>query len=80
MIDRKQGWVVINTGHPRTGKSYVVSDTFSYLRMDAIKRFCDGSGSDWKYWREKFNFRCVRATQRITTENYIIHHRRNSEN
>lgn len=55
------GWVVINIGHPRTGNKYIVNDTFSIKRSEAIKKFISGSGSDWNYWKKKYNFRVVRA-------------------
>lgn len=57
----KTGWVVINIGHPRTGNKYIVNDTFSEKRTNAIKKFIEGSGNDWSYWKSKYNFRVVRA-------------------
>lgn len=62
------GWVIINIGHPRTGNKYIVASTFSRTRTGAIKEFCSESGTYWKYWKEKFNFRVVRAEQTITTK------------
>jgi hypothetical protein len=56
-----KGWVIINTGHPRTGNKYIVSGTFSRKRTDSISLFIKGSGSNFRYWKEKFNFKCVRA-------------------
>lgn len=61
------GWVVINIGHPRTGKSFIVGDTFFYTRKGAVKKFVDGSGSDWAYWKSKFNYRVEKSKQTITT-------------
>lgn len=60
------GWVVINIGHPRKGNKYIVNDTFSVNRSQAIKKFIDGSGHDWDYWKKKFNFRVVRADMTIS--------------
>jgi hypothetical protein len=62
-----KGWVVINENHPSTGRAFIVADSFAYLRKDAIKKFCEGSGNEWKYWHKKFNFKCVKAQSFIQT-------------
>lgn len=61
----KQGWVVINIGHPATGMQSIVESTFSSTRTVAIKKFIKYSEKSWSYWRSKYNFRCVKATQTI---------------
>ena len=55
------GWCVVNIGHPVSGTSYIVESTYSYTRSEAIKKFVSGTNSTWKYWRNKFNFRCARV-------------------
>lgn len=60
------GWVIINQGHPRTGNEFIVTETFSQTRKKAIGKFIEGSGSDWRYWRRKWNFRAVRSTQTVS--------------
>lgn len=67
MQKEQNGWVVINIGHPRTGNSFIVSDTFSRTRTLAIKNFVNGSGDSWEYWRKKYNFRVVKSKQTIST-------------
>lgn len=66
MKHNSPGWVIINIGHPATGSKYVVPETFSHKRSDAVKRFVAGSDNTWEYWRKKFNFRVVRADIQIT--------------
>ncbi len=61
----QNGWVVINIGHPRTGNSYIVGETFSATRTGAVKHFVSGSGNTWRYWRKKYNFRVVRSKQTV---------------
>lgn len=67
MQKEQNGWVVINIGHPRTGTKYIVGETFSTYRKNAIKKFIDGSCNTWKYWKEKYNFRVVKSKQTIST-------------
>lgn len=61
MEGTKSGWVVINIGHPRTGKKYVDVETFRRTRAAAIKAFC-GTSDWWSFWRRYYNFRVVRAS------------------
>ena len=60
---------VINIGHPRNGNKYIVNDSFSYTRKDAVKKFIDGSGCSWRYWKDKYNFKVVKAESIIVTMN-----------
>ena len=62
------GWVVINVGHPRTGNKFVVSETFSNKRTDAVSKFIQGSGCNWRYWKTQYNFRVVRASNIISVD------------
>jgi hypothetical protein len=66
MTDINKGWVVMNACHPRTKGKFIVGSTFSYTRTKAIEAFIKGSGQNWRYWKEKYNFSCVKATQSIT--------------
>lgn len=66
MKSERKGWVVINIGHPSSGKKYIVNSTFSETRAEAIAEFTEGSGSNWRYWRERYNFRVVKSTQAIS--------------
>ena len=59
------GWVVINQKHPNTGYEMVVDSSFARSRSQAIKNFISGSSADWKYWREKWNYRVIKAKSTI---------------
>lgn len=67
MEDKIQGWVIINIGFPKSGKKYIVSDYFNHSKRICINEFAKGSAAGWRYWRNKFNYRCVRAEQTIKT-------------
>lgn len=69
MTSARNGWVIINIGHPRTGNEFIVNDTFAFTRRAAVKNFVAGSGGTWLYWRNKFNYRVVRANQTIIISN-----------
>lgn len=59
-----RGWVIVCIDHPMTNKSFVVLNSFRYTRRQAIKDFNDSVVS-WEYWKRKYNYRCVRATQTV---------------
>jgi 3'-phosphoadenosine 5'-phosphosulfate sulfotransferase (PAPS reductase)/FAD synthetase len=61
------GWVVINIGHPYSGSKYILSESFAFTKKGCIKDFIKDTGQTWKYWRDKYNFRCVRAEMKINT-------------
>lgn len=69
MQDKQTGWVVINIGHPRTGGKYIVASTFSRTRREAISNFTNGTNEGWRYWKQKYNFRVVKASQVVGVEN-----------
>lgn len=69
MTDTTNGWVVVNIGHPSSGTKYICASTFDYTRKAAIKSFVEGSGNSWRYWRDKYNFRVVRAKSTIEASN-----------
>jgi hypothetical protein len=54
-------------GKIRKLPEYIVGETFSTYRKNAIKKFIDGSCNTWKYWKEKYNFRVVKSKQTIST-------------
>lgn len=61
------GWVIMNDNHPANPNNLMIfQDTFSFTRSNAIKKFTDGTGDDWKWWKRKYNFKAVRATMTIT--------------
>lgn len=62
-----KGWAIINIGHPKTGTASVFSGSFRYTRRECVADFISGSGQTWKYWRNKFNFRCVKAEETLKT-------------
>jgi len=69
MKDNKtEGYVIINTGHPRTGREFVDNQSFNMYKGKCIEIFIKDSGRDWRYWYRKYNFRCVKATSIITLE------------
>jgi len=65
MKEETNGWVVVAKNHPTTNRSYIVTSTFRLTRKESISEFINGSGSSWKYWYRKFNFRCVKASNCI---------------
>ena len=67
MEDTTTGWVIENQNHPNTNTKYIVASTFRPTRKQAIKAFVEGSGQTWRYWREAYNFRAVRAYCVIST-------------
>ena len=68
MQKTETGYVIINIGHPNTGTAFMNVDSFRARKKDAIKYFIEGSGNTWKYWRERYNFRCVKAEMIIKTK------------
>lgn len=62
-----QMWCVLTRNHPTTKSGHICQSTLSYLKKDAIKKFIDGSGKDWRYWKRKFNFTCERVSVKIET-------------
>ena len=44
MESKNTGWVIINENHPMAGEKFIVKETFSRLRKDAISKFNKGSG------------------------------------
>lgn len=65
MVSESNGWVVINTNHPSTGTKYIVESTFSSTKKEAIKNFIEGTNNSWLYWKKKYNYSVVRASQHI---------------
>lgn len=65
MEEITKGWVIVNTGHPKTGTKFIVPSTFERTRTKAIANFVKGSGSNWEYWKKEYNFCAVKARQRI---------------
>lgn len=55
------GWVVVNPKHPNTGKEMLVDSSFARTRTEAINKFIEGSSKDWKFWRNKWNYRVIKA-------------------
>lgn len=38
------GWVIVNIGHPKTYKQFIVDNPFERTRAKAIKEFIQGFG------------------------------------
>ena len=60
--DNRTGWVVVNLNY-----NSILIYTFSSLRENAIKKFCDDPVR-WQKLRRKQNYQCVRADQTIKIE------------
>jgi len=71
MKQTTKGWVIVNIGHSITGEKWLNGYTFSDNKKEAIDKFINGTSYTWKQLRSKFNFRCVRATMTIETEETI---------
>lgn len=41
--------------------------SFRTKRAEAIKDFIEGSGAPWRFWKKKWNFRCVKAICSVET-------------
>lgn len=61
----ESGWVIVNIGHPVTGKKYILSNSFRWTKTLCIKEFIKYSKYSWRYWYCKYNFRAKRATKTI---------------
>ena len=59
------GWLVMSPNHPTNNRPRVMHSSFRVLKRDSIAEFIKGSGSDWKFWKKNYGFRCVRATSVI---------------
>ncbi len=68
--DSNIGWVIINIGHPKTGRQFIVHRTFALTRKEAIEIFSDGHSRKWAYFRRNLNYRAVKAQQAILTLNH----------
>ena len=67
MEEKRNGWVVVNENHPNNpSNKQVYPETFSYTRKECVAKFVGGSGSDWRYWYRKFNFRAKKAEMVVT--------------
>jgi len=68
LASTKQGWVIINIGHPTTGWVGVYDDTFKRTKKEAIAEFIKDTNEAWSFWHRKYKFRCVRAAQEISVD------------
>ena len=65
MKTAENGYVIICEDHPVTGTSYIVHGSFQNYKHLAIAYFIKDTSHTWEYWKRKYNFRCVKATQSI---------------
>lgn len=66
MKNEQEGYVIINENHPNNPKNKTIfTHTFSTLKKNCIENFIESSGKGWRYWYDKYNFRCVKATMTI---------------
>lgn len=61
----EKGWIVLSENHPNSNETFIDNTSFDIYKRDSIRKFLHESGADWKYWRTKFNFKCVKCTQTI---------------
>jgi hypothetical protein len=61
------GWVVVAQPHRRSKNSFIVGSTFSRTKSRAINSFIEGTSKPWNYWKKEYNYKCVKATSKITT-------------
>lgn len=62
---KQTGWIIYNPKHTVSGTKMICMETFASTKKRAIDSFCNGSVSDWKFWKEKFNFKVVKCEQTI---------------
>lgn len=60
------GWVIYTPAFKFTGGPQILEWTYSALRKDAIAKV--GNAKEWRIYRLKFNYICVRADCAITIE------------
>tara|TARA_R100000781_G_C4081320_1_gene127844 strand:+ start:879 stop:1085 length:207 start_codon:yes stop_codon:yes gene_type:complete len=66
MEETRKGWVIVNFDHPNNpGVKRIYPETFGYTRKDSIAKFINGSGSTWRYWYRKYNFRAMKCEMTI---------------
>jgi hypothetical protein len=68
MITKSKGYVIVSNNHPSGSEDRIFTHTFRELKRDAILHFIYNSGEDWKFWKTKWNFNCVKAEITISTE------------
>jgi hypothetical protein len=59
------GWVVMTPQHPSTNEPMIWWTGFREKKSDCIKAFVEDSSLTWRQWKNKFGFRCVRASSSI---------------
>ena len=61
MIEKTQGYVIIDTKDNKR----ILGFTYRFTKRQCIQDFIKDSGDSWKYWRDKWKFKCVNANQTI---------------
>ncbi len=61
MESKQTGYVIINSDLPTDDERRIVIDSFRYSEEDAKTAFIHETGLPWKYFHDKWNFRCVKA-------------------
>lgn len=67
MKNKNVMWCVLTHKHPNTGNGSICQSTLSRRKKDAIEKFVDGSGSDWRYWKRNYNFTCEKVVVTVET-------------
>lgn len=67
MKSKENGYVVMTPCHPYSGRQFLFHNTFRAYRRDAIAAFLQGTNETWETMRKKYNYKCVKATCTITT-------------
>lgn len=70
MKEIQRGWVIVNIGHPTNGRKSIFNGSYRQTKRGCINDFLRGTNGTWQHWRNKWHFRCVRATQTIETEEF----------
>lgn len=67
MKTTKKGWVVVSEKHPESGEIYLAEHTFRLTRSGSIQYFIEGTNKSWRWWKRKYNYKCVKAEITIIT-------------
>ena len=57
-------WICVNYKWDENGS--FMTDTLAWKRTDSIKFLCDGTNKNWRHWRDKIGWRCIKFKVTIT--------------
>ena len=62
ILPRNNMYIVVrDNGHPYLS-------TLKYYKRESINEFITGSQEPWRYWRDKWRFRCIKVDVTFTAK------------